>query len=125
MFDGIDECADIEDFLLSINDILLEVPCRILILTRPIIDTFASIDHHKVHHVILENGKNSGDIEIYLRMRMAKLIEQAAIPENMGLDLMVAQLSCRANSMFLWAVLVSNYLSSLFLSPNERLDAIR
>ena len=125
VFDGIDECSDIEDFFLFISNILLEIPCRVLILTRPIIDTFKFIDHRKVHHLVLENEKNSGDIEIYLRMRMAKLIEQAAIPGNMVLDDMVAQLSCRANSMFLWAVLMSNYLSSPFLSPNERLDAIR
>ena len=125
VFDGIDECSDMGDFFLSINDILLETPCRVLILTRPIMDIFEFIDHRKIHHVVLENEKNSGDIEIYLRMRMAKLIEQAAIPGNIGLDNMVAQLSCRANSMFLWAVLMSNYLSSPSLSPNERLDAIR
>ena len=116
VFDGVDECSDMEEFFLSINDILLEAPCRVLILTRPIIDTFELIDHSKVHHVVLENEKNSGDIEIYLRMRMAKLVEQEAIPGNIGLDDMVAQL---------WAFLMSNYLSSPSLSPNERLDAIR
>ena len=125
VFDGIDECSDMEDFFLSINEILLETPCRVLIFTRPIINNFEFIDHRKVHHVALENEKNSGDIESYLRMRMAKLIEQAGLPGNIGLDNVVAQLSCRANSMFLWAVLMSNYLSSLSLSPNERLDAIR
>ena len=125
VFDGIDECSDMEDFFLSVNNILLETPCKVLIFTRPIIDTLAFIDHRKVHHVVLENEKNSGDIEIYLRMRMSKLIERAAIPGNIGIDDMVAQLSCRANSMFLWAVLMSNYLSSPSLSPNERLDAIR
>ena len=114
-----------EDFFLSINDILLKTPCRVIILTRPIMDIFEFVDHRKVHHVVLENEKNFGDIEIYLRMRMATLIEQGAIAGNIGLDNMVAQLSCRANSMFLWAVLMSNYLSSPSLSPNERLNAIR
>ena len=124
VFDGIDECSDIEDFILSINDILHESPCKILMLTRPIMDTLGSIDHRKVHHVALENEDNSGDIENYLRMRMAKLIEQSAIAGDLGLDSMVVQLSRRANSMFLWAVLMSNYLSLPCLTPNERLDAI-
>ncbi len=124
VFDGIDECSDIDDFLLSINDILLESSCKILIFTRPIMEIPGPIGHGKFHHIILENEKNGGDIEIYLRMRMAKLVERTAIAGDLVLDSVVAQLCRRANSMFLWAVLMSNYLSSPYLTPKERLDAI-
>lgn len=124
VFDGIDECSDIEDFLLSINDILLESSCKILIFTRPITEIPGPIGHRKFHHIILENEKNFGDIEIYLRMRIAKLVEGNAIAGDLVLDGVVAQLCRRANSMFLWAVLMSNYLSSPYLTPKERLDAI-
>ena len=55
---------------------------------------------------------------------MGKLIERTAIAGDLGLDDVVAQLSSRTDSMFLWAVPMSNYLSSAYLTPNKRLDPI-
>ena len=69
VFDRLDECSDVEDLFLKFNDVPLKSSCKILILTRPIMDISGFIDHQRFHRVTLQNQKNSGDIEIYLRMR--------------------------------------------------------
>ena len=55
---------------------------------------------------------------------MSRLAKRRAFPSDLELTHIIAQLSRRSNSMFLWARLMSNYLSSPYLTPNERSDAI-
>jgi hypothetical protein len=64
------------------------------------------------------------DIESYLKSRIEKLVNKGAIPATFSVDAIVSQLSRRSNSMFLWAALMANYLSSPYLTPAERSTAI-
>lgn len=123
VFNALDECEDWEEFVESLTELTMETQHKIVLLTRPHLDVQNTIGPN-VHHVALEPERNLDDIENYLRSRIEKLTNRGAIPANFSVDSLVSQLSRRTNSMFLWAVLMANYLSSPYLTPGERSTAI-
>ena len=124
VFDGLDECLDAEGFLESLVQLTHKTRCKLVLLARPTVDVIGTIGQRNVCHIVLKKDGNSKDIESYLEVHMSRLAKRGAFPIDLELTHIIAQLSRRSNSMFLWARLMSNYLSSPYLTPNERSDAI-
>ncbi len=125
VFDGLDECSDADEFIELMLELIHSTDSRVMILTRPSIYIPSLRNaHYPVYYLGLENERNHSDIELYLRARINKLVKEEAIQGDLPLDEIIALLTSRANSIFLWAFLMSSYLSLPYLTANERLDAI-
>ena len=125
VFDGLDECSDPGESLDSTAKITgASSQCQVILLTQPNVHVSSIIGYTDVCQISLEPGDNYRDIEAYLRLRISKLMQQSAFAGPIDLDDIVGRLSQRSNSMFLWTVLMCSYLSSPYLTPRERLNAI-
>lgn len=126
VFDGLDECCDADEFVDFMLRSTQASDVKVLILTRPGLG-LPSLSNTpiSVRYLSLENTKNRLDIERYIRDRASKLVCGNVIRGGITLDNIVVQLSDRANSIFLWASLMCNFLALPFLTPLERLDAIQ
>ena len=122
IFDGLDECTDEDEFAQLVLDTIDTSDSKVLILSRPSL-YLPSLRHAccPVYHIGLENKRNQPAIE---HNRITELVKYGTIQDDFDLNDTVSQLSSRANSIFLWAVLMCNYLSLPYLITAERLDAI-
>jgi len=72
----------------------------------------------------LKTQENLGDMKLYHEPKIEALLKRGKLPNYFTVTDMVDKIANRADSMFLRAVLMIGYLSSLLLTPNNRLQAI-
>ncbi|KAF2737363.1 hypothetical protein EJ04DRAFT_510470 [Polyplosphaeria fusca] len=122
VIDGIDECRDAERFLAPIPDLCRTSDCRFLLISRP--DLQIPLEYQqwepKAPHIIhLTNDDILPNIHSFLMETLNRMADQGYFGINMNRNL-IPPIADRANGMFLWASLLTKYLQSPGLSPNER-----
>ena len=121
VFDGIDECDNASHFLDLLCSISSTIPLKVVLLCRPSVE----IPHRFPHlSLYLDKSWNLEDIKIFVRPHLESLCHRRLISQNLDLNQLVDVVSERAEGMFLWAWLMTQYLNCRALSPKERSDAI-
>lgn len=123
IFDALDECEDWEEFLQALEYITTGSDCSIICLARPHLSIATTVGS-KISQVRLETHANLGDMKLYLEPKIQGLRRHGKLPSSLTVTEMVDAIASRADSMFLWVVLMIGYLSSPLLTPNDRLEAI-
>jgi hypothetical protein len=70
VFDGIDECYDHNDFLRRLGMISANTTCKILLSSRPTVDSSNYFHSFETCMMMLEDGANMDDIERYVRRKL-------------------------------------------------------
>jgi hypothetical protein len=124
IFDGVDECHDYSGFLRQLGIISADTNCKILLSSRPTVDSSSYFRGFEIYTMRLEDEGNIDDIEHYVRPEVQNLFLSEKLDEDESLDDIVSRICKRSRSMFLWANLMIGYLSSDFLTPADRHEAI-
>lgn len=121
VFDGVDECDDARHFLAILCSISSSTPLKAVILCRPSVELPVRFPHFPLH---LDKRWNLVDIKTFVRPHLESLYERRFLSLDLDLNQVVNIISERAEGMFLWAWLMTQYLNCRALSPKERSDAI-
>jgi hypothetical protein len=127
VFDGLDECAEWDEFLISLRKSTENTRSKIVLLTRPHL-SISTIIGQKPFQMNLGEHRNLQDIESFMRPAIQILIAAGKLGKNykiMQADQVVKSLARQADSIFLWAELMLKYLGSPALTPKEREEIIR
>lgn len=123
IFDALDECLNWEEFLESLEEITRGIGCKVVILCRPHL-RFTQVTRGNPCQIALEAEGNLADMKRYLEPNIQRLWDRGKISKTLSVAEVSSKIADRANSMFLWAVLMAGYLASPLLTPNDRLEAI-
>lgn len=118
VFDALDECTDWEDFIETLDRITQYSECRIVILGRPHL-SIATVTGAHPFQIYLETQQNLEDMKRYLEPKVEVLYRRGKLPKTLTASDIVNKIANRADSMFLWVVLMIGYLSSPLLTPNH------
>jgi hypothetical protein len=127
VFDGLDECAEWAQFLVSLEACTKTSGCKIVLTARPHL-ALSSITGHAFFRMDLEQNANHAEIKAVLRPGITSLIRSRKLGSNFGcekLEMVINSLAQRSDSIILWAVLMVKYLQSPVLTPSERVDIIQ
>ncbi|RSL57417.1 hypothetical protein CEP51_014247 [Fusarium floridanum] len=124
VFDGLDECADVDNFLEELEGITRLSKTRILFSSRPSVN-YKGFFQSCTRTVLLEGDTNLQDIETYLHSAIGRLIRSEALMLEDSAQNTVHSIAQKSRSMFLWASLMINYLSSEMMTQQDKIDAIR
>ena len=123
VFDGIDECLEPSIFLQKLYAICKNAKCKILIFSRPNLQ-IPRLYQSGIFRLHLTISANLYDIELFLRPQVDNLLASSLLPSYYTAEEIVRKISIRANSLFLWAKLMMNYLECPALSPRDRAEAV-
>ncbi|KAF8861964.1 hypothetical protein BDZ45DRAFT_234379 [Acephala macrosclerotiorum] len=123
ILDGLDECSDSEEFLCDLGEDLDSTECKVILLARH--NLYSPLFENMRCHIVLGSQENLQDIELYLHPKITWLLRKKGLSGQQSADLIASNIARRADSMFLWAVLMITYLSAPSLSPGEWLSAIQ
>ena len=121
VFDAVDECEDYAHFLELLRDLCTTTSAKVLLLGRPNVELPAGFPHLSLY---LDQAWNFPDIELYIQPKLSLLQDRRLIRTTLDVAVVVKTLACRAEGMFLWAWLMTQYLNCRALSPKKRVDAI-
>ncbi|KAH0559610.1 hypothetical protein GP486_003875 [Trichoglossum hirsutum] len=121
VFDGLDECEEHTTLLELIRELCASTTTRVLLLSRPNVGLPMRFHHLSLY---LHQSSNFQDIKLYLEPQILLLRDRGLIPGETSLGAAVDTLASRAEGMFLWTWLMTQYLNCRALSPKERLEAI-
>lgn len=127
VIDGVDECSDSSEFLNDLWNILTDLDCRVLLLSRPDL-TFPPVYRtwtQPTWQMQLSTLDNSAGIQSFLRQRFNVMTDEFLFGHKVVDDAVVDDLAKRSNGMFLWATLLVNYLECPALSPMERFATLQ
>lgn len=133
--DGIDECADAERLLEEVRALCTSHDCRFILLGRPNIQLPDRWSFYEtpVRNILLTPELIDSDIQVYLDAQLDVLARKGlfGIATRSSTQLMersrhdlLAHLGRKAEGLFLWARLLINLLSSVGLSPAERMSIL-
>jgi hypothetical protein len=138
ILDGIDECADGEEFVLDLFRSLQQTPSqniqrklrpkiyklsptKVALFSRPHLLRLSRLFGD--NQLAVEN-RAFGDIIRFLTRKIRYLRDKKLLPASLDVDETTLRLAQRADGMFLWARLMINYLSSPALNASKRLQQI-
>jgi hypothetical protein len=127
VLDGIDECRNSEQFLLSLAELCVSTDTKVLLLSRPII-SFPSVYQDRRNtswRLRLTSSRNYQDIRMLLESYLESMSERGLLPAYHSQLNLVDSIASRSNGMFLWVTLLLNYVSCSVLSPAERLQGLQ
>ncbi|KAH9206918.1 hypothetical protein DL95DRAFT_469157 [Leptodontidium sp. 2 PMI_412] len=126
VFDGLDECPEWAEFLVTLRKCAEETSCKIVFITRPHLLLDAIIGP-KAFRMDLKLNENMNEMHAILRPELADLLQRGKLGPKYGphdTENLVKSLAERANSIVLWAALMMKYLQSPYLSSTERVEII-
>ncbi|PMD49683.1 uncharacterized protein K444DRAFT_281375 [Hyaloscypha bicolor E] len=123
IFDALDGCRDWEELLETLDNVTRGSKCSVVCLGRPHLCVVKSVGSN-TSQFRLETEENLGDMKRYLEPKIQALYKRGKFPDSLTVTETVEKIVSRADSMFLWVVLMIGYLSSPLLTPNNRLQAI-
>lgn len=124
VIDAIDECLDQRTFLRYLRNVASQPSnCAIILFSRPNCQLLASV-FSKCQYIRLEKCMNINDIQCYLEETFQNMASEELLPTDLDCKKAVIEVAERADGMFLWATLFSNYLQSCVLTVDDRLEAI-
>jgi hypothetical protein len=121
VFDGVDECENARHFLEILCSISSSTRLKTVLLCRPSVELPTRFPHFPLH---LDKRWNLADIKTFVRPHLESLSNRRLLSLDLDLNQLVNIISERAEGMFLWAWLMTQYLNCRALSPKERSDAI-
>ncbi|KAL6832053.1 hypothetical protein V8C40DRAFT_237745 [Trichoderma camerunense] len=122
IFDGIDECSEINELFGTIRKLMKLCPIKVLFFSRPGVSELQ--DEVQVSQRIdMDRFATSEDIRIYLRASLESLVSRGRLHITDTSDLQ-ERLVRGANGMFLWASLMISLLWSPMLTSESRLTII-
>lgn len=125
VLDGIDECRDLDVFILSLRRLLETHPhARVVLLSRI---NIARLKHtvQDQCHLEFPEINISTDIGQFLTEEIHELFEEGTLPGSIeNTEALVRKLVRGADGMFLWARLMINLLRSPSMTPYQRLEVI-
>lgn len=146
IFDGVDECADPQDFFQCLREATssrqtIDPQCPLPIGTlRPItskwiidckVVLFSRPDLRIPNNVLDQSSciqlnplQNSGDIRLFLHERLQELVDDGLLMQQGCADTTIEAVSARSDGMFLWVRLLLDYLQCDALSYKDRTDAL-
>jgi hypothetical protein len=121
VLDGIDECRDSDNLLRTLEGLLKESDCKLILFSRPVLPSTVVTESA----YLLKIGRLSqNDIQLFLRRRLHELRLSHNLPQHVDDDDLLRRLLVGADGMFLWARLMICYLQSPALSLSERVRTI-
>ncbi|OAL52436.1 hypothetical protein IQ07DRAFT_598053 [Pyrenochaeta sp. DS3sAY3a] len=121
--DGIDECAEADDFLIELSSALDTCTPKVLLLSRPNV-RFLRQNLQPSQILTACRLHNQDGLRICFDVNIRRLQDSEIIPSAASLEKLVSHLLVGADGMFQWARLMLAHLQSDGLSPYERLDVI-
>ena len=123
VFDGVDECDDLNSELAGrLRKLARLSSVRMALFSRPTVGSLIK-DTPGLAQVAIANS-NATDIRQYLHAELTALHSNRLLPRTTDLDGVAGKLTSRADGMFLWARLMVSYLKCVALTPSQRHDAI-
>jgi hypothetical protein len=103
VFDGVDECDNIEGFLSSLFDLCKGTDTKVLLLNRPISFPATYQDGKETPwRIRLESSNNYQDIASFLNHKLTRMFDNGSIsPSPFQVDVLDG-VAKRSNGMFLW-----------------------
>lgn len=128
MFDGVDECQDHQLFQKHILEMVVGAEAAaasisVSLFSRPDLPLLATLGE-KATLFTLSNELNLSDLTIYTRQKLDDLAHDFLLPVEAEIGSLSQKICYRANGMFLWAHLFTEYLRLPGLSMRQRLDSI-
>ncbi|KAF0643255.1 hypothetical protein FPSE5266_06909 [Fusarium pseudograminearum] len=123
IFDGLDECQDLDSFLGDLEEISKSSTIKIFFASRPSVDVEKRFQS-SVRNILLAERSNFQDIEAYLEPEINNLVRTGLLELDDSVQNVVQSIAKKSRSMFLWANLLIQYLKSEMVTPQERLDAL-
>ncbi|CAF3499664.1 unnamed protein product [Fusarium graminearum] len=123
IFDGLDECQDLDSFLGDLEEISKSSTIKIFFASRPSVDVEKRFQS-SVRNILLAEQSNFQDIEAYLEPEINNLVQTGLLELDDSVQNVVQSIAKKSRSMFLWANLLIQYLNSEMVTPQERLDAL-
>lgn len=122
--DGIDECYNYDDFLKQLSRLVAGTSCRVFLSCRPTVSVRGCFYRHETTVMHLRPDDNMHDIQLYVQLEIRSIFSDGKLDGNDSMEAIIANICQRSRSMFLWASLMTTYLKSDFLSPEDRHEAI-
>ena len=123
ILDGVDECDDPDETLLTLWKLRDINGLRILVFSRPNVGFLRRIlGAEQSIHVL--PASLALDLELYFRRKLEDLQDLRLLPPTVAVDELISDLQLGANGMFLWARLMMSCLKSPALSSSRRLSII-
>jgi hypothetical protein len=124
VFDGIDECSDLEILLKRIDDAMADSPnCGLLLSGRSTAQLPAKMTSDCLK-IALNRTVNAFDINTVLRLGIRELIDNNVLPGGSSVDDILDKISPTTNGNFLWVQLLIQYIKLPTLTLHDRIHAI-
>jgi len=119
--DGVDECCDCERLVESLLDLCWTTSNQLILFSRPSGNVLQPVIKASSNLRPLEIGRSTtGDISKFIRRRLSDFFADDLLKAEDDEEELFSRLLNGADGMFLWAVLMINYLASPAFSPNQR-----
>ncbi|KAH7359977.1 hypothetical protein BKA66DRAFT_426346 [Pyrenochaeta sp. MPI-SDFR-AT-0127] len=122
VIDGVDECSDLESFLMVLAGLCRKSDTRVIVFSRPNIKI--PLEYQKwasdaPHILSLTRERNEATIESYVTLELNRMADQGFFGISMDRTL-IPQVARASNGEFLWASMLVKFLQSPALSSSER-----
>lgn len=122
VIDGIDECSDLEGFLIALAGICRKSDARVIAFSRPNIKI--PLEYQKwasdaPHILSLAQERNEATIENYVAVDLNRMADQGFFGISMDRTL-IPKVAQSSNGEFLWGSMLIRFLQSPALSSTER-----
>lgn len=121
--DGVDECNDSDELVRDLIQIKETSKVRLLISSRPNVEIL--LREAASTSIVTMSGKTSNDISCYISRNVLSLQARELLSFEADGNTLTRHLVTGADGMFLWAKLMVVYLSSPFMTSEERFEAIQ
>ncbi|XXG99675.1 hypothetical protein Hte_006016 [Hypoxylon texense] len=120
IIDGVDECKDYEIFLTTLTGLCQDSDCWCILLSRPDINLPRSLSHLKPHICSLNEKDNYDDIKLHLSQEISTMVEDGLFGNRPLPDNSIQRAATQSSGVFLWARLLTAFMSNAALTPRER-----
>jgi len=125
VLDGVDECLDAEVIIKNLVSIKSDHSYKILFFSRPAGLNFATLPRAMSKSGCIDIGKSTNaDIYLFMKRQLEMIAVDGLLGQEIIVDSLVDLLITGADGMFLWARLMISHLSSLALTPAQRINII-
>ncbi|KAH7348267.1 hypothetical protein BKA66DRAFT_447366 [Pyrenochaeta sp. MPI-SDFR-AT-0127] len=124
--DGVDECADRNDFLAKMTRLASDhEECRFLLFSRPIIKVPKELQK-RANFLEMDHTQNIEDLTNFVYPQIEELVDggELVLVGVTSVEDVASSICSRSNGMFLWATLFLGYLKLPSLSISQRRAAL-
>ncbi|KAI1320331.1 hypothetical protein F5Y16DRAFT_405634 [Xylariaceae sp. FL0255] len=123
IFDGFDECTDNDALLKKLRYWCMTSPLKVILLSRPDVAPLRNLSN-QLSKIELTRTVLRDPLTIFVEEAISDLIEDGLLPEAVEVQVATECIAERAEGMFLWVRLMTNYLRSPAMTKTQRLKEI-